>query len=1076
MIQRYRIALLLLFLLPLISPGKDKPAKNKPFSNPKSDVFMQGFYWNSTPGGIWWDSLAALAPSLASAGFSAIWVPPPNKGASGSSSMGYDIYDNYDFGEFNQQYSVATRFGTRPQLVNAISSFHNVGMGVFCDIVLNDNDGGEADVPYTCKPYSTYPDSGWMVFNYPYGSGRFKKNASMFYPNTAHCDVNSPYHGPDNIAYQFGYWLDKDQDSIRDSLIVWGQYMKQTMKFDGYRIDQGKALDPAFLGPWLSAVNGGTYAVAEYFGGLEMIGWLNSVISNGGTNNFSNFALFDFPLRYTLHDMCNNTDGTWDMHQLDGAGLVANGVSGFNVSTFVENHDVDRVGWDGVDAGGGTPIIYNKVLAYAFVMFSEGRPCVFFKDYYMYGLKNQIDTLIWIRQHYLGGGTTGRNGLNPYYVRSDGNTDQTGNHVYIAKRNGYGDQPGGYLVINNDATYGWSVWVDTDLPQGTMFKDFSGHNPNATVLGPAGSDPHNRVELGAWNRNFSIYVADTTASFNFPPVIQTIPQLSVYTGDSLSYKSISSDEDGDSLSFAVSGPVWLSVSVTGMLSGKPALSDSGLTTFVLTVNDNHSGTATDSFTVNVVVNHAPTALHIADTTIQTTKRFQHQIAATDLDGDALTFTLTQAPAWLNLGSATGILSGTPDVADVGSDTVKFSIADGKGGSYSASFRIIVIPTQDSIISTYSKPTIDGTPTISGNDWQSSWRIADTTSKSHWWTNVSTPNNQFYALYTTWDADSLYLGVDYLLNDPNNAMMLYVGAGQPNGITNFKDSSGYKGGYPKNIVIGSGVGVNFFAAAYDLNKPSMFVTAPGDSAVNIDSKIHSARGSNGHGAEIAVAWNDLFGLGAGLVPNHLQMKIVGVIVGGTDYGGGNSIPDNPSVNGTPGPDTLVNFVTVAVDSNGDGIPDPTVVYSASHQPRQRSIAVAIGWNMISLPIALNDYRTSIIFSGAASSTYKYDPVNGYSAQDTLKNGIGYFIKYAAVHSFSLSGYDRLRDTVNVKAGWNLIGVIDTAIQTSTVISIPAAIIESPFYYYDKAYKQTATVGPGKGYWIKVTQDGKLILSE
>ena len=72
-------------------------------TEPKSDVYLQGFYWNSPPGGIWYDSLSKIAPRLSSVGFSGIWFPSPVKGAGGGFSMGYDPYDHYDFGEYYQQ-------------------------------------------------------------------------------------------------------------------------------------------------------------------------------------------------------------------------------------------------------------------------------------------------------------------------------------------------------------------------------------------------------------------------------------------------------------------------------------------------------------------------------------------------------------------------------------------------------------------------------------------------------------------------------------------------------------------------------------------------------------------------------------------------------------------------------------------------------------------------------------------------------------------------------------------------------------------------------------------------------------
>jgi hypothetical protein len=131
---------------------------------------------------------------LASAGISAIWFPSPAKGAGGGFSMGYDPYDHYDFGEFLQKGSKETRFGSRQELVNAISTFHSVGIQVYADAVMRHMMGGESQARYECIPLNNgtqiVADSAYMVFNYPNGSGRFKKSQAEFYPNSEHCFVD----------------------------------------------------------------------------------------------------------------------------------------------------------------------------------------------------------------------------------------------------------------------------------------------------------------------------------------------------------------------------------------------------------------------------------------------------------------------------------------------------------------------------------------------------------------------------------------------------------------------------------------------------------------------------------------------------------------------------------------------------------------------------------------------------------------------------------------------------------------------------------------------------------------------
>ncbi len=914
-----------LILALLFSPdvfGQQQSSEKMAGIVPQSDVFMQGFYWNSPPGGIWYDSLAQLAPRLASAGFSAIWFPPPCKGAGGSLSMGYDLYDHYDFGDYNQKGTRETRFGSKDELVHAIAAFHDVGIQVFADAVMSHMDGGEAEIPYECHP-ANYPDSAYLLFQYPNGSKRFPKDASDFYPNSQTCDVNPPYHGSSDPAFQFGVWLAKDRSFVRDSLIVWGEYLKKVIGFDGFRLDAVKSIDPQFMGPWLNAVNSGAYAVAEYFGSADEIkSWYSQTSSDGG-----GVSMFDFPLRFTLKDMCNNTAGTFDMNTLDGAGLVNAGMSGYNVSTFVENHDFDRVGWnDSVDVG-HDPIITNKDMAYAYIIFSEGRPCVFFKDYFMYGLAGKIDTLIWIRQNFLGGGTTKRAGLNPYYIRQDGSTDQTvlSQDIYVARRDGYASQPGGYLVLNDNATQWIDVWVDTDLPVGTRVRDFTAHDVDKIVTTPDHTGGKNRVKLWAPPRSYTIYVADSTKSLNHPPVVESVTPQIAYTNSSFIFQTLASDADNDSLTYALNGnPSWLKISSAGKLFGTPVFGDTGKSIVVLTVQDPHAQKTIDTFSVVVKLNHAPKLSVLHDTTITATKRFELRAVASDQDNDSVSFAFDSAPAWLSVGSTSGIISGTPAVEDTGKYFIMLGVTDGKGAFDSTSFAITVVKVQDSIIATYGKPVIDGTVTVGSNDWHPEWLVVkDSASDSYWWSDSSrTMNNEIFGLYATWDSDSLYLGVDYYSNDKNNTLIVYVDAGIPGGVTDFNSNDGYNGDYPKNFLFPKADGIDFFVADYYLNQPSVLLI-DSNATIDITTKIDGRRGPNARDLEVAIAWNDIYGLGAGLILKNAALKIVTIVAGGYNWGAGDAAPDNKGVKGDSGPDSLTTLATISPDKNGDGIPDPTV---------------------------------------------------------------------------------------------------------------------------------------------------------
>ncbi|MCA0387383.1 MAG: putative Ig domain-containing protein [Bacteroidetes bacterium] len=925
MSNRMKLCAVLAFIFVTNLTAQDKSAL---LTTPKSDVFMQGFYWNSPPGGIWWDSLAILSTRLASAGFSAIWLPSSSKGAGGGMSMGYDPYDHYDFGDYNQKGSLETRFGSKAELKNAINAFHSVGMQVFADAVVRHMMGGEQKIPYECRPLNNgnyiVPDSAYMLFQYPSGPGRFRKTAASFYPNSQNCWVDPLFVQTDPI-FRFGEWLDHNKQSVKDSLIAWGRYLRQELGYDGFRLDAVKSINPAFMAQWLNGSNPGGYAVAELWGSTSEIGnWLQVAKYQNGAN----VSMFDFPLRYNLRDMCNTTNGGFNMNNLDGAGLINSGFSGFDVSTFLENHDFDRKGWDGQIDTGHDPVIYDKALGYAYILFSEGRPSVFFKDYIDYGVGGKIDTLIWIRQNFLGGGTTKRAGLNPYYIRQDGNTNQgeLSNDIYVAKRNGYGNQPGGYIVMNDNPTQWIDVWVDTDKPVGTWYKDYTGRDANKQVVSGIGGNPPNRIKLWAPPRSYTIYVPDTTKRLNNPPALLPVADQTAYTNSLFTYQVKASDANDTALVYSLQGnPGWLTVSNKGLLTGTPVFADTGRTNVIVTVSDPGGASEKDTFAISVYKNLPPAIAAIPDTAIKATVRYECQPTASDPDSDSLRFFFAQAPNFLNVDQITGKIVGTPSLSDTGYYAIQLKVTDGKGAYGSANYNLRVKANLDTVIATYGKPVIDGNIIKGTSDWRPEWLIVADSDTDSYWRPVDTLNNELLGIYSTWDADSLYIGIDYKLNDTYNTMMVYIDAGIPGGETNFNGQQGYYGDYAKNFRFRPADAIDFFIPAYNQTAPGMYKIVDSTSS-NMTNKINGRRGQNAFGAEVAVAWNDLYGLGVGLIPPGVKLKMVALIAGGLNYGAGDSAPDNPDVNGNAGPDSLINLALVEPDRNNDGIPDPTLFIS------------------------------------------------------------------------------------------------------------------------------------------------------
>ncbi len=139
----------------------------------------------------------------------------------------------------------------------------------------------------------------------------------------------------------------------------------------------------------------------------------------------------------------------------------------------------------------------------------------------------------------------------------------------------------------------------------------------------------------------------------------------------------------------------------------------------------------------------------------------------------------------------------------------------------------------------------------------------------------------------------------------------------------------------------------------------------------------------------------------------------------------------------------------------------------------TIQVNNGWNLLSVPLSVNNASLNVLFPNAISKAFSYDSTN-YNVRDSLNDGIGYWIKFGSGSPIEITGLSKLLDTVAVSTGWNIIGSLSVPLPVSAIISLPSGIIKSKFYEYQEQYFPTDTIYPGKGYWVKVQQAGRLVL--
>jgi hypothetical protein len=169
---------------------------------------------------------------------------------------------------------------------------------------------------------------------------------------------------------------------------------------------------------------------------------------------------------------------------------------------------------------------------------------------------------------------------------------------------------------------------------------------------------------------------------------------------------------------------------------------------------------------------------------------------------------------------------------------------------------------------------------------------------------------------------------------------------------------------------------------------------------------------------------------------------------------------PILGGGVGTDVALGGGFLAPTGNSGGTVEMTAVVSG-------------GWNMLSVPLEVPDSRKSTLFPTAVSNAFRFTTM--YASEETLRTGVGYWMKFRGPEPVMLAGFPRAADTVDVRLGWNLIGMVSTPVAPASVGSVPAGMVVSNFFTFEGMYVAADTLRPWKAYWVKVFSDGVLLLS-
>lgn len=363
-------------------------------------VMMQYFEWYLNCNKNLWNTVKKKGEELSRLGITAIWLPPAYKGIGGENEVGYGVYDLYDLGEFDQKGSIATKYGTKDEYLDAIVGLQQSGLDVYADIVLNHKMG--ADKLQTIKAVKCNwedhtKEEGeeetvevWTKFTFPGRNHKYsdfewnwthfdgidynsRTNEVALYKlknKTWQMDVDKE-HG--NYDYLMGADIDFSNQEVIDECMKWGKWYLALTGVNGFRFDAVKHIESNFIRDFIREMNAyydkNLFSVGEYW--------------NANVNELKNYiertegemSLFDVPLHYNFYQ-ASNSNGEYDLSKILDNTLMKENPG--RAVTFVDNHDTQP----GQALQSWIPNWFKEIAYSIILLRREGYPCIFYGDYY----------------------------------------------------------------------------------------------------------------------------------------------------------------------------------------------------------------------------------------------------------------------------------------------------------------------------------------------------------------------------------------------------------------------------------------------------------------------------------------------------------------------------------------------------------------------------------------------------------------------------------------------------------------------------------------------------------------------
>lgn len=243
-------------------------------------------------------------------------------------------------------------------------------------------------------------------------------------------------------------------------------------------------------------------------------------------------------------------------------------------------------------------------------------------------------------------------------------------------------QPLTFTVNATDPEGNPLTYTATNLPMGATFDPVTKTFTWTPAYDQAGSYPN--IEFTVTNGLSPVVSEDITITVNNvnrAPVLTSIGNKSVNEGQTLTFSIATTDPDGDALTYSATNlPTGSTFDPqTRTFSWTPAYGQAGNYPNVeFTVTDDGSPMmlAFEDITITVGhVNRAPIFSPVGPQQVLEHNTLTFTVAATDPDGDAVTFSATGMPSGATFNPATGLFSWTPGYPTAGVYTPTFVATD-----------------------------------------------------------------------------------------------------------------------------------------------------------------------------------------------------------------------------------------------------------------------------------------------------------------------------------------------------------------------------------------------------------------